>query len=357
MKKFKLNRVMATMVAAIKTTFKVRRGALSGMMTIVMVVATAMTLATALPTTAAWAEESDDEKVTTYMTISPMNQQIILVPGESYTGSVKVANPSSSDLPLKYRVQIGSFNLVQDENSENKENSGVVNTDTITSYNQIMDWITVDQTEGEVQPNETKVVTFTINVPEDAPAGGQYASLVFQNDTLDQQGGGGVSIQNQVQIASLIYATVAGETQEEGEILSNDIPGFVTTRPLQTESRVHNSGNVHTYASYVLQVWPLGSEQEICTNEEKPTTVLVMPGAQQYHRESCDFPKGHGKSYVAGIFKVRQTVRIFGQERVMERTVFLCPAWLVAVSIVVIVVLVCTIVYFVRKHKREKSLR
>ena len=126
----------------------------------------------------AWAEEA--KKSGSSMTVSPMNQRIVLTPGETYQGSISVSNPASSSESLKYTTEVGSFTQKMDDNN----NKGSVDIDSVSSYNQIMDWITLDRTSGEVAPNTTQTIPFTVNVPADAPAGGQYATILVKGETF-----------------------------------------------------------------------------------------------------------------------------------------------------------------------------
>ncbi len=257
------------------------------------------------------------------MTISPPIEKIVLVPGEVYEGSVKVSNSANAGKDLKYSVRVGSFSLKEDENGETDYN--YTDVDTITSYNQIMEWITLGKESGVVAPDEIDVVPYTITVPEDAPAGGQYASIIIRNDTEDDQDSGNVAIQSVVEFAESILAEVAGETRDEGEIIENNIPSILFNNELSAVSKVRNNGNVHTNAKYVLQVWPLFSDEELCTNEEKPGESLIMPETERVHAEKC--PEGQNLP-AFGLFKVRQTVEIFGEKSVAEKLILVCPLWL-----------------------------
>ena len=271
----------------------------------------------------------DTSKLSYMMTISPPRHNIILIPGEVYEGSFNVTNMSNATKALKYSVRIGSFNLGKDENGEVDYNSTDV--DTVTGYNQMMDWITVEKKSGTVPPGEIDVVPFKITVPKDAPAGGQYASLIFRDDTeKDRDGDGNVMIENVVEFAAGILAEVAGQTRDEGVIIENNIPSFILTNTLTASSRVRNDGNVHTNASYVLQVWPLFSDEEYCTNEEEPKTSLIMPETERYHAETCDLPS-------IGIFRAKQTIKIFDEVSEREKLVIVCPLWLLFIIIFVIV--------------------
>ena len=111
---------------------------------------------------------------------------------------------------------------------------------------------------------------------------------------------------------------------------------------------VRNDGNVHTDAKYTLQVWPIFSDEEICTNEEDVTTSLIMPETKRYHVEKCDLPN-------IGMFRVKQVVKIFGEESTFEKMVIVCPVWLLFVIVFIISVVV---IWFVSRVKsRKKSIK
>lgn len=288
----------------------------------------------------------DTSNMSHIMTISPPRQKIILIPGEVYNGSITVANSANATTDIKYSVSIGSFSLREDEDGNTDYN--YTDVDTITSYNQIMDWITLEKTSGTVEPNGMDTLSYTITVPEDAPAGGQYASIIFQDNTgKDEDESGNVMIENVVQFASHIIAEVAGETRDEGSILENSIPGFILTNKLSATSRVRNNGNVHTNATYVLQVWPLFSDEEICTNEEEPAESLIMPETERFHAEECNLPS-------IGIFKAKQTIKIFGETSEVERTVIVCPLWLLFIILFVIIMIIIWIVMRARANGKRK---
>jgi len=280
------------------------------------------------------------------MTISPPNQRIVLVPGEEFNGSIEVSNSANSPSDLKYSVTVAPYGFVKDENG--KTDYEDLDVDTVTSYNQMKDWSKLGKDEGTVKPNEVDVVPFVIEVPEDAPAGGQYAAIIVQNDTnSDKESEGDLSIQETVRFASSIFAEVAGETRMKGAILENNIPAFNLSSPLKASSTVRNDGNVHTNAKYTLQVWPLFSDEEVCTNEENATESLIMPETERVHIEECNLP-------AIGIFRAKQTVEIFGEKSEMEKTILMCPLWLLFLIVFVIVALV---IWIVTKVKGKNSAR
>lgn len=286
---------------------------------------------------------------TNTMTVSPPHQKIILVPGETYSGSISVFNSSGSEKSLDYRVEIGSFSQQKAEDGDAKDDYGAMDHISRSSYNQIVDWIKLDKEKGTIEPGATENVTFKIEVPKNAPGGGQYATLLVVNDTASgATGGNNIQIDQTFQFASIIYAEVAGKTEEKGEIINNSMPSFLLNGPLTAESMVKNNGNVHTDAEYTFQVWPLFSGEEICTNEEKPETSLILPETERYHVQSCDLPS-------VGIFKAKQTVKIFGETSIMERTVIICPLWLLFLILFAIIAIVIWIVMKIRGNKKRSA--
>lgn len=283
------------------------------------------------------------------MTVSPPKQRIILIPGEKYSNTISVFNASDSTRDLKYEVSVGSFSQKKDGSNDNIDDYGAVDVVSESSYNQIMQWITLDRTSGQVAPGKTEDITYVIDVPDNAPAGGQYATIIVADvTTSNNSGGGNVMIDQQFQFASIIYAEVAGETKEDGVITDNNIPSFLMSSPLQASSLVRNNGNVHTDAEYTLQVWPLFSDEELCTNEEKPETSLILPDTERYHVQTCDLPS-------FGVFRAKQTVKIFGETSEMERTIIVCPLWLLFLILFVIIGLIIWIFARVKKGRERKS--
>ena len=282
------------------------------------------------------------------MTVSPPYQKMILTPGESYSNSLSVFNSANSTRDLKYVVEVGSFSQNRGENEDAKDDYESINHINVSSYNQIMDWIELDNKGGTLAPGESETIGYTINVPADAPGGGQYATiLVIDKTTSGLSGEGNISIDQAFQFASIIYAEVAGDTQMKGEVLSNEMPSFLLNGAFEATSMVKNNGNVHTDAEYTLQVWPLFSDEEICTNAEEPETSLILPETERYHAQSCELPS-------VGIFKAKQTVKIFGEESTVEKMVVVCPIWLLFIILFVIAAIIIWLVMRVQRSKHSE---
>ncbi len=277
-----------------------------------------------------------DETFGSQFVFGPTSQRISLIPGESYRASVYISSPNDSVGDIDLMLYVDPYDVINDQYDPSFDKE--------STYTQIVDWIVLDQNEVTISPNEKIDIGFTINVPEDAPAGGQYAAIIAQKVVGGEQGDG-VNITDIAAIGSVLVAEVAGETREEGVISENNMPSFLLSSPLEATSLARNNGNVHTDVEYILQVWPLFSDEEICTNEENVSTSLILPETERYHTESCNLPS-------VGIFRAKQTVKIFGETSTVEKTVIVCPLWLL---FLIIFGIAAIIIYFVTRAKARKK--
>ncbi len=269
-------------------------------------------------------------------TVSPMTQKVVLAPGETYRGGLKISNPVTSTEDFDYEVSVAPYSVKNDSYDE-------VDYKTKGKMNTIVEWTTIENPTGTLKPNDSVTISFEINVPKEVPAGGQYMALFVSEDTSKKQPGGDMAIIEKMGMAHIVYAEVAGETRNEGRIIENNLPSFLTSNVLKASATVANDGNVHTDAKYTLQVWPLFSDEEICTNEETRDSMLVLPETKKYYSQECNLP-------MFGIFRAKQVVKIFGEESIVEKTILVCPLWLLFVVIFGIVLLIAWLVARARKR-------
>ena len=134
--------------------------------------------------------------------ISPGYQKLQLTPGETYEGTISVLNPSTDpDSLVGYFVSVTPFSV-----SGEKYQTDFIS---FSDANQIVNWITIDEPSGSVQPGELVEVKYRITVPDNALGGGQYCALVARISDSDFESSG-YSISSRSQVASLLYATVSG---------------------------------------------------------------------------------------------------------------------------------------------------
>lgn len=271
-----------------------------------------------------------------YFALSPMYQMVTIVPGETFVGNFQLINPADTTEDFNYELRVEPFST-----DENNEISLTANGD----YNQIVNWIELAETEGSIAPNSTKEVRFYIHVPENAAAGGQYASIVI-NSKAEEDPSTNIDIQEVFESAHLIYADVSGDTKRGGDINDLDVPGFLFSGNITGSSRIKNTGNVHSKATHTLQVFPLFSGEELYTNEEAPKQNWVMPNNAKYTSISWD------ETPSVGIFHVIYNVEFEGIESKVDKFVIICPLWLLLLIFLAIFLIIFKILWGKKKEKK-----
>lgn len=272
------------------------------------------------------------------ISMSPMNQKIILTPGETYYGSFSISNGASNDENLYVNVRKAPYYVNEEDTPTYDTNNG--------DYNQIVDWTTFDTAEVTLAPNTKKEIHFAIDVPLDAPAGGQYLSIIVAGgDNGEKLGEAGQMINVKYSMAHLVFAEIAGTTVRKGEVSSVNVPGFLFTGDISGTSVIKNTGNVHSNAHYTLQVFPLFSNEEVYTNEESPEYKTILP------ERSLSYTSYWTETPTVGIFNVVYTAEFEGVTSQVKKMVIVCPIWLL---IIILVVVLLIIVGLISKSKKRK---
>ena len=276
--------------------------------------------------------------------VSPLNNYVIINPGDSYESSFKVLNPVGSENDIKYEVKMEHFYEGDD---------GAVLLEEVGDTGQILKWVTLKSEDtGTLAPNESAEIRYVINVPKDAAGGGQYVAFAVEaknyDETDDFGEGTSTTLEQRMVIAYRVFVEVTGKVTRSGEILNVDVPGFLLSGNIFGSSIIKNTGNVHGIASYKLQVFPLFSDEEIYTNEENPITRTIMPDRSMYHDLAWE------KTPSIGIFNVVYTVEFEGVTAQVKKMVIKCPIWLL---FIIIFAIVAAIIYFVSRARARRAER
>lgn len=291
---------------------------------------------------------------TSAFTVTPQAQDYVLAPGQSVTGEVKAVNSYDAEGKFYYVAEVVPYSV-------SKDGEYSLNFDATDDHTDITNWVTmsdedesgVKEVRGVLEPGEEGSAYYTITVPKNARGGGQYFAVRVKNDpeaTQKAEKEDTATIKEVVGIASLVYVEVSGDVIVKGEITDNNVPSFVLAPPISTSFVVKNEGNTHAKVSYSMQVFPLFSDEEIYTTEEKMETKYVLPGASRAITQTWnDTP-------AVGIFKVRQTVYYDSTDNepsVTEKMVIVCPVWLLFLILFVIIAIIIWIVMKVRARGKK----
>lgn len=273
------------------------------------------------------------ERQKTFLQVSPSKQQLGgLEPGEVREGSFKVQNIGTGAFDFKvyassYEVKGENYDPVFDGSKDGLK---------------IANWFTFSQDTGHLESDTEVTINYTIRVPKNTPGGGQYGAImvetVKENDDKS-------NIQAISRVGMVIYSHVNGEINRCTRILENKLPSFLFNPPIFGETRVENCGNVDAELTVNIKVFPFFSNEEIYTNEEKPTTLNTLPATKRYHKELWT------NSPAIGIFNVEQVIKYGSETKTERKLVIVCPVWL----IVLIVLFILSVIFWLVSRNRERK--
>ncbi|MBQ8156697.1 hypothetical protein IJ101_02850 [Candidatus Saccharibacteria bacterium] len=273
-------------------------------------------------------------------TVAPMNHKIDLKAGEVYHGEILVSNPANSETDFEYIAEVTPYSVTG--------TSYDADLATESQRSMITKWIKIEEPTGTLKPNDKKVIKFTITVPENVPAGGQYAAITVRSND-DSQATDGFSVKNIFEIASVIYAEIDGEITHKGEVTNNNIPGFVTGLPIHLDAMITNEGNVHETASVELKVKNVLTGDKIYP-EEGQTGILdevIMPESTRY------LVRDVTNVAPLGVYEVTQSINYLGEVSSETRVVFACPIWFLIALVFTAGLIIYGIIRAILKHRRR----
>jgi hypothetical protein len=269
------------------------------------------------------AEESATKTTGSGLTASP--EQIkygILMPGSNYTKPLHITNTTDTD--LTFSLSTATYQDVELSDD----------------YTKITEWLTiVGSTDYTLKPEASTDINIRVRVPKDAPAGGQYASII-------------AAVSDQIYTMANISAIISSEDlQHSGELVSSKLPGFSLAPEINTSATIKNTGNVDFDATIKLTVRSIFGGDPI---HDDTLTQTVFPGTTaELSQDWTDAP-------VFGFFSATQTITYVNAsgeqiERITDRVILICPIWLIIILAVVILGIIGLIIFLIiHGHNKDK---
>jgi hypothetical protein len=218
-------------------------------------------------------------------------------------GKVKPGDVITRSFQVKYDYQPledGSFKEAKIEtysqNFTQGPDAGVpffIDDGVLSSQESLADWITFEEENFTLDGlGQTRNVTFTINVPQDADPGSKYAAVFLKDvsgsesiDELEQQSSSGSGLN--AALGPLIFLTVDGEInsslQVEGIYTTNikgDKKGFFFNPPVNVVVALKNDGNVvlAPRGRVIIHKGEKFIDGELMSFELNETNSRILPG-------------------------------------------------------------------------------
>lgn len=132
------------------------------------------------------------------LAISPLTFVLNANPGDRIENTLKVTNAQSKGT-IGVEMEVKAF-------TGTETGEAVVLEEDNPAY-ALGKWVTVTPSTFVLAPKETKIVTYVINVPNNAEPGGRYASILAKSGTENFSGTGAATLQR---VGSLVLLSVNG---------------------------------------------------------------------------------------------------------------------------------------------------
>lgn len=273
------------------------------------------------------------ENFKTHLLVSPASQSLgKLEPGKIYRGEFLVKNIGTEN--FKYKVSVAPY---YEDNEEGNPTYTTTN-----NYTYLSEWITFDTDAGSLAPQEEKKVHYTVKVPAGTAGGAQNAAIMVESDeSVDES----KMVSASARIAMILFSQVNGETNACGKIVDKSIPGLLLNPPIMASGRVENCGNIDLNVKYVMNIYPLFSDEEIYSNADNPKVLATLPETRRYTALEWEGTPSFG------IFKVRLDITYNGKTETIEKIVLICPLWL----IVLVIVFIGALIFWLVSRNRERK--
>lgn len=251
------------------------------------------------------------------ISISPVTKEVNLLPGTSLDGYISVTNSTNEKMSLSLSVE--EFNVTNYQYDY-----------TFIKESDISKWISFQEDELSLGPNQTKNINYNIGVPLSTEPGGRYLSIFVSSD---KKFNSDESILRQ-RLASLVYINVEGEATRNGSVISFRSPWLAMGNPIWSAA-LRNSGTTHYRSRYTINVANLFDEK---ISEDKYGEALILPGTIRLITDNFNLPKW------PGIYKINYQIGL-GDNPAFKQTkiVIFLPSYAIVLLFFLLILLIITI--------------
>lgn len=281
-------------------------------------------------------------QATPEITVSPATVSVSLKPGATIDYTLVVEN--EKDYNLDITVYATPFSIENENYDANFEKE--------TNRTQLSRWIEFVNADGSTTkeykatvPAKTKsYVIYRVTVPEDVPAGGQYAAIFVQTgDDVRPLETSGVQAISRVGV--IAYGRSNGETEEQVEITDAHIPTFLLRGPVSATALVKNTGNTDIELTYDFKVTSIVGSELYHSEGKEP----VLPDAAR--RVKLEW----ANTQPMGIFRVSYRVEALDQVYEDSKIIIILPFYMIILALFILTLLITWIIILIRKRRERKS--
>ncbi len=280
-----------------------------------------------------------------FLTISPPLNELILEPGSKSTHGLSLYN--NSDSPITVDLRVSPFVPEGEEGQVNVADEPLPKS---------QDWVTVYPSRITLAPKESKTISYTIELPPNAPPGGFYFAIVASSAPRKYQSQGGQLESGASVVASvseLVFVKINGPVSYNAKIKEFDTANkkrFFFYGPIDFIVRIKNLSNIHTVFSNQIEVENIIFPEKYVL---KMKDQRIMPDAVR------KFTATMPNKWHLGYYKATLTTSYAGGNNLQNVIMF----WIVPVKEITLILggfaLLLTLIIILtrRAHRRQEEMR
>jgi hypothetical protein len=273
------------------------------------------------------------------LTAIPPRLEITGKPGETVSETIKVRNESAVEKVIN--IKTTDFIVI--------DNSGtpvqVEGLDETTNRWAAASWLQVSQTKLKLKPGETKSLTLTAIIPDNALPGGHYAMVLHspQNTTVLSETGSLI----ETNVGTLVYVVVPGDIKESAFIKDFSAPNFSEYGPINFKAQITNLSDVHiTPVANILISDIFGFK----TASLPLGKLNIFPYASRSYQQSLT------TKLLIGRFKAMLTASYGTNGQVANSTIFFwVMPWRLLITLIAIVFITALIVKLKKQSPKSEN--
>lgn len=225
-------------------------------------------------------------------------------------------------------------------------------------------WINISDEPIEFGPEEEKIISYTISVPEDAGPGGHYGAISFGTKPPrlrpgDAEKGAAVSISQQT--VSLVLLQVAGDIVEKAAIKEFYTDKKMYSTPFETKFaiRVENLGNTHIKPRGMIEIKNMFGKK-VATVPVNDKESYVIPDSIRKFDSIWRGKSGFGKYEASLALSYGTQVTRGGEGKKtlsMKRYFWVFPVRLMLFSFMGAVIAAGLFTWFLRNYRKKAVAR
>ena len=271
-------------------------------------------------------DENVEQSGSTWLKISPATKRLNLKSSDYIEDTITITNEGKT--PATSYIYATPY-------SENED--GITKEFNISNqYNKISSWVKIKNATGEfvdkaeyvLEPGEEKKITFSVNVPENAPSGGQYACIFMESKVEEHVGG---TIQAIPRVGALLYASIEGEIKREAKLAGIEAKKF--SNHIGVKANVANTGNIDIQATLDVEVDSIFGEE--LYHHTGITTVLPESNKTIYVE--------WGNTPFFGVFRVKHELKALDIIENESRLIFIFSPSILILAVIIITTLIITL--------------